>query len=120
MQATLQSQKHCSVLRVSGDLRLWDHECDQRELLNLLPADMVFPGKRLVLGLADLTHIDSLGITALVKIVILCTKNHVGICTVLPGGTAGQAIRSTRIFAAWPEFESQDAAISKFAQHAAS
>ena len=100
MEASLQQHSHCSVLRVAGDLRLWDHEADEHELLKLLPPDMVFPGSRLILGLAGLTHIDSLGITLLVKIVILCTRSHVGICTVLPGGTAGQSIRSTRIFAA--------------------
>ena len=120
MQASLQRHSHCAVLRVSGDLRLWNHEPEEQEVLKLLPADMVLPGKRLVLGLAGLTHIDSLGITALVKIVILCTKNQVGVCTVLPGGAPGQALRATRIFESWPEFKSEDAALTQFAEHAAS
>ena len=120
MQASLQRHAHCAVLRVSGDLRVWNHETDEQELLKSLPADMAVPGNRLVLSLADVMHIDSLGITVLVKIVILCTKNHVDICTVLPAGTAGTAIRSTRIFASWPEFESEAAAITRWEQHAAS
>lgn len=119
MQVILQPHPHCAVLRVSGDLRVWNHERDEQELLTLLPADMKLPGNRLVLSLADVTHIDSLGITVLVKVVILCTRNHVDICTVLPRGTAGAAIRSTRIFAAWPDFESEQVALTQ-SQHAAS
>ena len=108
------------MLRVAGDLRLWDHEEAEHQLLKELPADMSFPGNRLVLGLAGLTHIDSLGITVLVKVVIACVKKHVAIGTVLPPGTAGQSIRSTRIFAAWPEFKSEDAALTQPPQQAAS
>lgn len=120
MQASLQRHPHCAVLRVSGDLRIWNHERDEQEILKLLPADGSLPANRLVLSLAGVDHIDSLGITVLVKVVILCTKNHVDIFTVLPGGTAGVAIRSTRIFAAWPECESEHDAITRCAQHAAS
>jgi hypothetical protein len=32
---------------------------------------------------------------------------------VLPRGVAGQSIRSTRIFAGWPEFVSEDAALKQ-------
>jgi hypothetical protein len=55
-----------------------------------------------------------------VKVVITCTRRNVGIATVLPGGTAGQSIRSTRIFAGWPEFDSEAAALEQFAKHATS
>lgn len=120
MQATLEPLSRCAILRVSGDLRLWDHEDTEQRLLTLIPTDMSFPGNRLILSLGGLTNIDSLGITALVKILIACVKNQVGLCTVLPRGTAGQSIRSTRIFAAWPEFNNEDAALNQFAHHAAS
>lgn len=120
MEATLHTHARCAVLRVSGDLRLWDHAGADKELLKPLPADMSLPGSRLILNLALVDHIDSLGITALVKVLIACVKNNVGIATVMPGGTAGQSIRSTRIFAAWPEFVSEEAALDQFAQHAAS
>lgn len=113
MQVSLHRHTNCAVLRVSGDLRIWNHETDEQELLKLLPAGMTLPGNRLVLSLADVTHIDSLGITVLVKVVILCTKNHIDFCTVLPPGTAGVAIRSTRIFAAWPEFKNEDDAVNQ-------
>lgn len=89
-------------------------------MLNLLPADMALPGNRLVLGLTGVTNIDSLGISALVRVLIACVKNNVGLGTVLPGGVAGQSIRSTRIFEAWPEFPSEDAALNPPSQHAAS
>src|ERR1051326_493118 len=117
MEATLHAQARCAVLRVSGDLRLWDHNDVAKELLKQLPTDMALPGHRLVLNIGELTHIDSLGIGALVKVVIACVKNNVGICTVMPGGAAGQSIRSTRIFAAWPEFASEEAVLEQFAQH---
>ena len=120
MQASLQLLPHCAVLRVSGDLRIWNHERDEEELLKVLPADMALPGNRLVLSLADVTHVDSLGITVLVKIVILCTRKQIGICTVMPAGTAGVAIRSTRIFSAWPEFDSESAAVTQLEKQAAS
>ena len=118
MQASLQSHDGCAVLRVVGDLRLWDHAGVEHEMLKLVPPDKPLPGNRLVLNLTGLTHIDSLGITALVKVVIGCVKREVGIGTILPSGTAGQSIRSTRIFAAWPEFENEDAALRQFAQAA--
>ena len=35
-------------------------------------------------------------------------------------GLAGQSIRSTRIFAAWPEFDSEEAAVSQSGERAAS
>ena len=120
MEATLHNLANCSVLRVSGDMRVWKNEKDEQDLFKLFPAEMSFPGNRLVLSLAGLTNIDSLGITLLVKIVILCTRKNVAICTVLPGRTAGQSIRSTRIFAAWPEFKTEDAAVNQVAEGAAS
>jgi anti-anti-sigma factor len=120
MEAHLQHHAGCAILRISGDLRLWDHNDAAKELLKQLPADMALPGNRLVLDLAGVDHIDSLGITALVKVLIACVKSNVGICTVMPGGTAGQSIRSTRIFAAWPEFASEEDALNQFAQQAAS
>ena len=120
MDATLQNLAGCSVLRVSGDMRVWKNEKDEQELFKLLPADMSFPGSRLILSLSGLTNIDSLGITLLVKIVILCSRKNVAICTVLPGRTAGQSIRSTRIFAAWPEFKNEEEAMNQFTQGAAS
>jgi anti-anti-sigma regulatory factor len=119
METSLHNRARCSVLRVYGDARLWDRK-DDRELLERLPADMALPCHRLLLDLSGVTHIDSLGIGALVKVVIACVKNNVGIATVLPGGTAGQSIRSTQIFAAWAEFVSEDAALKQFAQDAAS
>ena len=118
MQASLHSYDRCAVLRVSGDLRLWDHSAADQEMLKLVPADKPLPGNRLVLNLTGLTHIDSLGITALVKVVIGCVKRDVAIGTILPSGAAGQSIRSTRIFAAWPEFASEDAALDQFVQAA--
>lgn len=113
MEATLQRYSRCAVLRITGDLRLWDHGDTEQKLLKLVPADMVFPGNRLILSLGGLTNIDSLGIAALVKVLIACVKKQVGLCTVLPGGSAGHAIRSTRIFAAWPEFDSEDTALNQ-------
>lgn len=120
MEAALHKHDRCAVLRVSGDLRLWDHVAVEQELLKQIPADKPLPGNRLVLNLAGLTHIDSLGITVLVKLVISCVKREIGIGAILPAGTAGQSIRSTRIFAAWPNFESEEAALNQFAESAAS
>jgi anti-anti-sigma regulatory factor len=120
VEASLHKHASCAVLRVSGNARLWDRQGAEQELVKLLSAEGTLPGNRLVLNLAGLTHIDSLGITALVKVVVACVKLNVGICTVLPGGTAGQSIRLTRIFAAWPEFASEEVALEQFAQHAAS
>jgi anti-anti-sigma regulatory factor len=120
METNLKLENGYAVLRVSGDLRLWDRRGAEQELLKLLPDDAALPGNRLLLNLADLTHIDSLGISALVRVVIACVKKSVGVGTILPGGTAGHSIRSTRIFAAWPEFDSEAAAVNQFGQHGVS
>ena len=74
----------------------------------------------MVLNLAGVGHIDSLGISSLVKVIVTCTRNNVGIATVLPSGTAGKVIRLTRIFAAWPEFATEEVALEQFARGPAS
>jgi Anti-anti-sigma regulatory factor (antagonist of anti-sigma factor) len=79
METNLKLENGYAVLRVSGDLRLWDRRGAEQELLKLLPDDAALPGNRLLLNLADLTHVDSLGISALVRVVIACVKKSVGV-----------------------------------------
>jgi hypothetical protein len=120
MEANLERHPGSLLLRISGDVRLWTDESAERELLTLFPDDIKIPERRLILSAGGITHIDTRGIAALVRIVMVCAKRNACMRTVLPrNNAAGEAIRRTRIFAAWPEFRSEEDALKELARGAA-
>jgi anti-anti-sigma regulatory factor len=98
------------ILRVSGDMRMWGcREAENLRLVNLLRAQEKLP-KRLILNLAEVKQVDSLGVGALGRVVAECGKQEMRLSVVLPTGTAGKVLRLVHIFDAWPEFPDEAAA----------
>lgn len=110
--ASIERQPACLLLRIAGDFRLWNHPEREEELLKLLPQDVEVPGGHIVLSLQGITHIDSRGIGALVRVPIACTKRNLRLSVVLPSGLPGIAVTRTRIFSLWPQFENEVAALA--------
>lgn len=110
MEVQTERRPGCLVLRISGDLRLWNREEQQGVLLNQF-ADNVEPSTtHVVLSLHSLTHIDTKGINTLVRVLLQCLKREITPSIILPPGLAGDALRRTRIFGAWSKFEDEQAA----------
>lgn len=98
------------VMRVSGDLRLWGHEDGQERLVTLVRAQEN-PPKRMILNLTDVKQLDSLGVGALARVVVECGKREVDLKVVLPTGVAGKVLGMLHIFAGWPAFPDETAAL---------
>lgn len=120
-------------MRLSGDLRLLSQAAPDRlvqslrqalgdELASNVAADVrkqirsdALPAAEvaeLVLNLRTVTEIDSLGIGALVRIPIECAKRGINLKVVMPAATAREALSAVRIFAAWPQFATEEEAFS--------
>jgi anti-anti-sigma factor len=98
------------VLRVSGDMRLWSREEGSERLVDLLRARKSLP-KRMVLNLADVEHLDSLGVGALARVLVECGKQEIDMKVVLPTGFAGRVLTMVRIFEACAAFPDESAAV---------
>lgn len=120
-------------MRVSGDLRLWGRaEPDrlvkvlrhgigeevaisledltkEQFLVESLPSENP---SELILNLKKLARVDSLGIGALVRLPLECSKRRIALKVILPGGTAGHTLRMVRIFEAWPQYADEEQALA--------
>lgn len=108
-----QLERHAGfvILRVSGDLRLWGRSERGDELVNILRSGMQDHPSRVVLNLRGLTNVDSMGISALVRIPVECGRQKLGLHVVLPSGIAGHALERVRILDGWPSYNDEAAAI---------
>lgn len=99
------------LLRISGDLRLWnraDIEARLRDKMGeVLESDNL---RRILLNLRGVTLIDSLGIAALARVPISCLRRKVDIKIVMPPRVPGEALKQLGIFSAWQVFEDEAAA----------
>ena len=98
------------VLRVSGDMRLWNREKGNERLLDLLRARKDLP-KRMILNLAEVEQLDSLGVGALARVLVECGKQEIDLTVVLPTGIAGKVLGVVHIFDAYPAFPNEAAAV---------
>ena len=99
------------VLRVSGDLRIWGlREAEGQRLVNLFRAQENLP-KEIVLNLADVKQIDSLGVGMLARALVECAKQERSLRVVLPLGAAGKVLKMVHIFDPWPAFPDETAAV---------
>ncbi len=110
MNVELESHPGFLLLRVAGDLRLWGKQ-GQESPLGTLHSQLEDAPERLVLNLTGVTNVDSLGIGAIVRMLIPCYKRHMDLKVVLPAGLAGEALRRVHVFDAWPEFPQEAEAI---------
>ncbi len=100
MDVALTVSSGAFALRVSGDMRLWNRESGNECLVNLLRAQENLP-KQMILNLAEVEHLDSLGVGALARLLVECGKQEMNLNVVLPAGLPGQVLKSVRIFDAW-------------------
>lgn len=112
MEAHLERRPGFVLMRLSGDLRLWNHPEAEDTLRNALrSAFEEDPQPQLVLNLRDVSHVDSRGIGTLVRIPLECGRRRVNLRVVLPAGMIGQALQTVRIFEGWEKFADEAAAI---------
>lgn len=111
MEAELERHREFLVLRVKGNMRLWGHPELEARLLQTFRAGLGDNPAQLVLNMGGLTHLDTLGIAALVRVLIECSKRKMELKVVLPSGMAGEAIKCVRVFEPWPNYQDEQAAI---------
>ena len=99
------------MLRVSGNMRIWGRQELEKELLETFRSALDGSPAQLVLNLAPVTAIDTLGIAALVRVLIECSRRQMELKLIMPPGTPGEAIRCVRVFEPWPEFKSEPEAV---------
>lgn len=99
------------MLRVRGDSRLWGKGDVEQQLLKTFRSGLESTPAQVVLSLAPISSIDTLGIAALVRVLIECSKRQIDLKVVMPPGAAGDALRCVRVFEPWPEFADEKAAI---------
>jgi anti-anti-sigma factor len=110
MDIALRVSSGTFVLRVSGDMRLWSREDGNERLVNLLRTQENLP-KQMILNLAEVNHLDSLGVGALARVLVECGRQEIELNVVLPAGLPGKVLRLVRIFDARPTFLDETAAL---------
>jgi anti-anti-sigma factor len=99
------------ILRVSGDMRIWGRrEAETLRLVNLVRAQEKLP-RGVILNLAEIKQIDSLGVGALARLLVECAKQEIALNVVLPTGIPGKVLKLVHIFDAWPAFPDETAAV---------
>jgi anti-anti-sigma factor len=111
MNIEFEASSDIFILRVSGDMRIWGRrDAEQLRLVQLLRAQESLP-KRMILILAEVKQIDSLGVGALARVVVECGKQEINLNVVLPLGIPGKVLKMVHIFDAWPSFPDEAAAV---------
>lgn len=109
LDITFQCEPELAVLRVTGDFRLWGKSGDQ-DILVRRPRSVAELPRKLVLNLGEMTHVDSMGMAALVRVAVESSKRNLDLRLVMPTGGSRLALDAVRIFAAWPQFPTEEAA----------
>jgi len=99
------------VLRLTGNMRLWGHAEIEENLLKVFHSGLDSKPGQLVLNLSGLSNIDTLGIAALVRVLIESGKRKLDLKMVMPKGAPGEALRCVRVFEPWPEFKEEKEAV---------
>ena len=111
MNIEFEASSDIFILRVSGDMRIWGRrDAEQLRLVQLLRAQENLP-KRMILNLAEVKQVDSLGVGALARVVVECGKQEINLNVVLPLGIPGKVLKMVHIFDAWPSFSDEAAAV---------
>ena len=101
-------------------MRLWGNSEHEENLLKVFRSGMDQKPSQLVLSLSGLSNLDTLGIAALVRVLIECGKRKVELKVVMPPGAPGEALRCVRVFEPWPEFKEEKAAVEAAQSRASS
>ncbi len=105
----VQLERHPAFLlmRVKGDLRLWNNATAEEGLLRGFKSSLCDSPKQLVLSLRAVKYLDTRGICALVQLLVECARQRAEIKVVMPPGMPGQALKYVRIFEHWARFEDE-------------
>ena len=112
MESEVTLQPGYILIRIKGDMRLWGRPEMERTLLDKFRASFDDNVRSVILNLVGLTSLDTMGIAALVRVLIECTKRKVGLKIVMPAGVPGESLRRVRIFEAWPSFHDEQTAVA--------
>lgn len=111
MESELEKQQDCVVLRLKGDVRLWGRPEVEKDLLEKFRGALDDSSKAVVLNLSRVNYLDTMGIAALVRVLIECSKRKLALKVVMPAGVPGESLRRVRIFEPWPAFHDEAAAL---------
>lgn len=111
MEAELEKQDSSLVLRLKGDVRLWGRSEMEKDLLERFRNELTDTTKCVILNLSRITYLDTMGIAAMVRLLIECSKRHIDLKVVMPTGVPGESLRRVRIFEPWPSFHDESAAL---------
>ncbi len=111
VEAELERRGECLVFRVKGDIRLWSRPEQAESLLEKFRSGLGNLPAQLVLSLGGVTHVDTRGIMALASVLEECSKRKIELKIVMPSGVAAEPMRYVRIFAPWPSFPNETAAL---------
>ena len=85
------------------------------DLLNAKMRQVVEGGsKKLLINLAELTQIDSSGISSLVRTFVTLERNQGALKFLSPAGRVREVLAVTRLLAAIPTFDDEAAALASF------
>ena len=98
LQTELERHAGTFLLRLKGDMRLWGKPDRGGNSVKAFRSVLEDPPGRLVLSLTGVDHLDTLGISSLVKILIDCSKHEIELRLVMATGLAGEAVRRVHIF----------------------
>ena len=113
MQTELERYPGALLLRLKGDMRLWGKPDLGENMIKTLRSALEDPPGRLVLSLTGVDHLDTLGISSLVNILLDCSKHQIELRLVMPAGAAGEALRQVRIFEPSPVFPDEQSALQE-------
>jgi anti-anti-sigma factor len=112
MNMQLERRADRQFIRLAGDLRCWNHPEREAELLAGFDTTLENAPREVLLNLAEVASIDSLGIGALVRFVVRCAQRNISLKVVVPRGVPGEVIKIIHVFDDWPTFPDEAAALA--------
>lgn len=99
MPVEIEQRPTHTLIRVAGDVRLWNHPEREKDIFEKVIAEIEHDRKRrLVLNLKGIRYVDTRGICVFVRILARCVREGIDLQVVMPTGLAGDALRRIRIF----------------------
>lgn len=107
VEIQLEPYVHFLLLRVSGDLRIWDRPELEKQLQQGFQSVFDSEQKLLILSLRGLSHIDSHAIGMLARFLAGCERRQVAVNIVTPAGVPEAALRIVRILTGFTKFDDE-------------
>lgn len=111
MEIRIEPYANFLLLRVSGDMRVWDRLQDENDLQQGFQAVFDSGQKLLILSLRGLSHIDSHAIGLLARFLAGCERREIAVNVVTPAGVPEAALRIVRILTGFTKFDDEGMAM---------